>query len=141
MGKKKARTKRFIAPQKAVNPFEVRSQKPKKPVLNSRIKGTVVKSVQSKTKALNNRQATLAVEFARKNFENQFVDRRWPDDESLPPEDKALMLFMREREKQWKSEGIPLAGEIPLTHSGKEISNLEENDADVPQYFLFAFEV
>eukprot|EP01127_Copromyxa_protea_P018986 TRINITY_DN6081_c0_g1_i2.p1 TRINITY_DN6081_c0_g1~~TRINITY_DN6081_c0_g1_i2.p1 ORF type:complete len:926 (-),score=278.93 TRINITY_DN6081_c0_g1_i2:15-2792(-) len=140
------RSKPKQAPQKGkaqktdtTNPFEIRKQHVKKQVLNSRTRGTTQQVGKSRALAQSKRDQTLGIEHQRRNNTNRFVDRRFDGvDDSLSPEEKNLILFQREKTKQWDKESF-LDGEDNhmLTHLGADLEfNLIDEGADDDEPFF-----
>jgi len=121
-------------PKQIQNPFESRSQKPRYPVLNSKLRGNVVKPTQSRTRSTKKREQTLGVELSRKTVNNTFLDKRFLGVfENLAPEDRNLMLFQRQRANEWKNKNeVFYEDNVTLTHGGQaiDVDALEAQDEE-----------
>eukprot|EP01130_Rhizamoeba_saxonica_P000948 TRINITY_DN10828_c0_g1_i1.p1 TRINITY_DN10828_c0_g1~~TRINITY_DN10828_c0_g1_i1.p1 ORF type:complete len:748 (+),score=183.65 TRINITY_DN10828_c0_g1_i1:13-2256(+) len=124
MGKRKGKARRKNN-QGGNNPFESRQQRSKFNVMNKSTKGTKVNIVKARSDAHQKRENTLGIELKRKNKDNVFDDRRFTrEEENMPHEEKMLLLFQRERQRQFNETSdnlYSLGTETSLTHRGKNI--------------------
>lgn len=81
------------------------------------------------------------MEYEQKNHVGGIVDRRFGEnDPTMPPEERMLERFTRERQRASKGVTFNLEDEEELTHYGQKLSalddfegtglNLDENDED-----------
>ena len=96
----------------------------------------------------NQRKKTLLVEYEQKNHSGGIVDRRFGEnDPTMPPEERMLERFTKERQRASKGVAFNLEDEDELTHYGKSLSalddfdnaglNIDENDEDAGFFFFF----
>ncbi|KAL1512411.1 hypothetical protein AB1Y20_005667 [Prymnesium parvum] len=73
---------------------------------------------ESRARALELRRATLGVESSQRGRTNCFSDGRFGEDEAMAPEERLVLRFQRERQRQARAARFALEEEEPLTHGG-----------------------
>eukprot|EP01129_Flabellula_baltica_P007707 TRINITY_DN3010_c1_g5_i1.p1 TRINITY_DN3010_c1_g5~~TRINITY_DN3010_c1_g5_i1.p1 ORF type:complete len:791 (-),score=212.66 TRINITY_DN3010_c1_g5_i1:186-2558(-) len=112
------------------NPFDSKKQKYK---FGSADKSddVIVKNTQARSKSFQKRENTIGLEYDRRNKKNKYIDRRFKyllQDQNLSEQEKNLVLFQKERQKQWEQNDLYSVGnEILLTHGGRAIFDDEED--------------
>jgi len=73
---------------------------------------------------------TLLIEYDQKKHVGGIVDRRFGEnDPTMPPEERMLERFTRERQRASKGLAFNLEDEEELTHYGKSLSALDDFDS------------
>lgn len=105
-------------------------------VLGHRERGKARTVLQSRSRSEQIRRETLLIEHQHQGRTNSFVDGRFgEEDESMPLEDKLVMRFQRERQRQLKESKYTLADKpefTELTHGGLALGDMEDmSDAGI----------
>ena len=116
-----------------LNPFERLKQRTKFDVLGRSLKGTQRDNGQARSRAIQKRKESLLVELQQDGKRNQFIDRRFgEDDASLSVDDKMMQRFQKERSSKVKfalGDGDGEGGDgHELTHMGTALSQLDDDD-------------
>jgi nucleolar protein 14 len=112
--------------EKKDNPFEKRVERKKKAVLDPRARKKEVNLAEVRGRAEELRKQTLLIEYGQDNKANAFIDRRFgEDDASIPEEDKMLMRFQKEKQRQLRKgrNDFSLDDDEDLTHFGQSIGD------------------
>lgn len=134
MGKKKknisdkVRNKQKSSSVKKINPFEVKINRVKHDVLGRKVsKHDKGMPGLSRSKAIKKREQTLLHEYDQRMKSNQFVDKRFGEnDTNMNIEDKMMKRFAMERSHD-KSNKFSLNDEDEdLTHYGQSLSEIEK---------------
>jgi nucleolar protein 14 len=97
---------------------------------------------RARERAIQKREKTLLVEYAASKKDNSFKDSRFgEDDPSMPLEEKMLMRFQKERQRQARKSGSKMFllndrddeqdqdGGFVLTHKGKLLGEEDFDEA------------
>ena len=108
------------------NPFERRVERKKHTVLDPRAKNKSVNIAEARGRAEEIRQKTLLVEYGQEGKAVSFVDRRFGEsDPSMTEEDKMLMRFQKEKQRQLRTSrnDFALEDDEELTHFGQSLGD------------------
>ncbi|PRP86575.1 nucleolar protein 14 [Planoprotostelium fungivorum] len=112
----------------ATNPFNMRFNKPKMVVDGQKIKGIRSNLGQSRTKAIENRNRTLLVEYNQKDKASVFEDNRIGENNStLTQDEKDLIRYQKETRKRYEKYNLN-DEEEELTHLGTSIGEMQKFD-------------
>ncbi|CAG8476649.1 6796_t:CDS:10 [Acaulospora morrowiae] len=112
-----------------VNPFELKVTRTKHNVLGKKVKGVQGRPGLKRQIGVEKRKKTLLVEMESKNKVGGVVDRRFGENNpDMPPEEKMLERFTREKQRQSKSSLFNLEDEEDLTHYGQSLSLIDDFD-------------
>ncbi|GMS89523.1 hypothetical protein PENTCL1PPCAC_11698, partial [Pristionchus entomophagus] len=116
-----------------VNPFDLKFTKSKHNVLGKNKSQAVGAPLQSRKRALESREKTLALEYKSVNKSNKLMDKRLGEkDRTLTEEEKAAKRFTEERLSSMKKKDIfnlnDEAEEETLTHGGRALTAIEKFD-------------
>lgn len=119
-------------PRPNPNPFEVKVNRQKFPVLGRRARHDVGQPGVSRARALRKRAQTLLREYKDRDKANVFADKRLGEhSRGLSPEDKMLRRFALEQQRQHERKSVyNLNEDEELTHHGQSLADVEKlNDA------------
>ncbi|GMR42516.1 hypothetical protein PMAYCL1PPCAC_12711, partial [Pristionchus mayeri] len=116
-----------------VNPFDLKFTKSKHNVLGKNKSHAVGAPMQSRKRALDSREKTLALEYKSLNKSNKLMDKRVGEkDRTLTEEEKAAKRFTEERMSSLKKKDIfnlnDDVEEETLTHGGRALTAIEKFD-------------
>ncbi|XP_071827563.1 nucleolar protein 14-like isoform X2 [Apostichopus japonicus] len=149
MGKTNKNRKRFSQKKAKVksnrevksNPFEIRLNRQKHPILGKKRKHEKGNPGIARSKAVEKRKKTLLKEYQQRHKSNKFLDKRiGENDSTMSVEEKMMERFAFEKQKVHEKSAIfNLAEEEEeLTHYGQslaEIEKFEEELSDVGEEF------
>ncbi|XP_004617520.1 nucleolar protein 14 [Sorex araneus] len=109
------------------NPFEVKVNRQKFPVLGRKARHDVGLPGVSRARALQKRTQTLLKEYKERDKSNVFADKRFGEySSSMSPEEKMLKRFALEQQRQHEKRSIyNLNEEEELTHYGQSLADIE----------------
>lgn len=113
------------------NPFEVKVNRKKFPVLGHRARHDVGQPGASRARALRKRTQTLLKEYKERDKANVFTDRRLGEhSHGMSAEEKMACRFALERQRQHERKSIyNLNEDEELTHYGQSLADLEKHHA------------
>ncbi|KAF8489115.1 nucleolar protein 14 [Gautieria morchelliformis] len=137
-------TKKLREIHERLNPFDVKVTKLKHDVGGRKLKGVTGRPGLSKQAGIEQRKKTLLVEYDQKNHVGGIMDRRFGEnDPTMPPEERMLERYTRERQRASKGVAFNIEDDDELTHYGQSLSalddfdgsglNLDDNDGDPGQ--------
>ncbi|KAK9815549.1 hypothetical protein WJX72_005610 [[Myrmecia] bisecta] len=98
-------------------------------VLGKKVKGQQRPTGKARSDAVEKRKKTLLVEYKQLRKSNNFIDRRFgEDDDTLTEEEKAIARFQKQRMTELAGSKFALADddeEEPLTHMGRSLAELD----------------
>lgn len=121
-------TKMSNPKSKAINPFEVHTNKEKFTILGRKLEHDKGMPGVSRAKATQKRKETLAQEYLKKDKTNRFTDKRIGK-HGMSREDAADARFVAERLNQFKSKRhslFNLNDDELLTHKGQTLEEIEQ---------------
>jgi nucleolar protein 14 len=122
---KKHQASRQKAAEDKKNPFDLKVNRRKHNVVDPRRKKNEFNVVNARDRADELRRQTLMVEYSQQHKANNFVDRRFgEDDASLPEEDAMLMRYQKEKSRQLRKSRRDYSVEDgeELTHMGSALA-------------------
>ncbi|KAJ8025447.1 Nucleolar protein 14 [Holothuria leucospilota] len=111
------------------NPFEIRINRQKHPILGRKRKHEKGNPGVARSKAIEKRKNTLLKEYQQRHKSNKFIDKRISEhDPTMSVEDKMLERFAFEKQKVHEKSSIyNLADEEEeLTHYGQSLADIEK---------------
>ncbi|XP_040481289.1 nucleolar protein 14 [Ursus maritimus] len=112
------------------NPFEVKVNRQKFPVLGRKARHAVGQPGVSRARAVQKRTQTLLKEYKERDKSNVFTDKRFGEYSSnMSPEEKMVKRFALEQQRQHEKRSIYNLNEgEELTHYGRSLADVEKHD-------------
>ncbi|XP_039087987.1 nucleolar protein 14 [Hyaena hyaena] len=134
-GRAAARGKALGAPaggraRPSPNPFEVKVNRQKFPVLGRKARHAVGLPGVSRARAIQKRTQTLLKEYKERDKSNVFTDKRLGEHSSdMSPEEKMTKRFALEQQRQHEKKSIyNLNEDEELTHYGQSLADIEKHN-------------
>ncbi|XP_077606669.1 nucleolar protein 14-like isoform X2 [Crocuta crocuta] len=134
-GRAAARGKALGAPaggrtRPSPNPFEVKVNRQKFPVLGRKARHAVGLPGVSRARAVQKRTQTLLKEYKERDKSNVFTDKRLGEYSSdMSPEEKMMKRFALEQQRQHEKKSIyNLNEDEELTHYGQSLADIEKHN-------------
>ncbi|KAI5775723.1 NOP14 [Gulo gulo luscus] len=112
------------------NPFEVKVNRQKFPVLGRKARHAVGQPGVSRARAVKKRTQTLLKEYKERDKSNVFTDKRFGEYSStMSPEEKMMKRFALEQQRQHEKKSIyNLNEDEELTHYGQSLADIEKHN-------------
>ncbi|XP_022362070.1 nucleolar protein 14 [Enhydra lutris kenyoni] len=112
------------------NPFEVKVNRQKFPVLGRKARHAVGQPGVSRARAVHKRTQTLLKEYKERDKSNVFTDKRYGEYSStMSPEEKMMKRFALEQQRQHEKKSIyNLNEDEELTHYGQSLADIEKHN-------------
>ncbi|XP_038389128.1 nucleolar protein 14 [Canis lupus familiaris] len=112
------------------NPFEVKVNRQKFPVLGRKARHAVGQPGVSRARAVQKRTQTLLKEYKERDKSNVFTDKRFGEySSSMSPEEKMMKRFALEQQRQHEKKSIyNLNEDEELTHYGQSLADIEKHN-------------
>ncbi|XP_026924691.2 nucleolar protein 14 isoform X2 [Acinonyx jubatus] len=112
------------------NPFEVKVNRQKFPVLGRKARHAVGLPGVSRARAVQKRTQTLLKEYKERDKSNVFTDKRFGEYSSnMSPEEKMMKRFALEQQRQHEKKSIyNLNEDEELTHYGQSLADVEKHN-------------
>ncbi|XP_029805228.1 nucleolar protein 14 [Suricata suricatta] len=112
------------------NPFEVKVNRQKFPVLGRKARHAVGLPGVSRARAVQKRTQTLLKEYKERDKSNVFTDKRFGEySSSMSPEEKMMKRFALEQQRQHEKKSIyNLNEDEELTHYGQSLADIEKHN-------------
>ncbi|XP_045853271.1 nucleolar protein 14 [Meles meles] len=113
-----------------LNPFEVKVNRQKFPVLGRKARHAVGQPGVSRARAVQKRTQTLLKEYKERDKSNVFTDKRFGEYSStMSPEEKMMKRFALEQQRQHEKKSIyNLNEDEELTHYGQSLADIEKHN-------------